>query len=86
MSTIPHHKYRLQGQQILVNSLLIVEVLSASMEGYNRGFKFTAYQSSASFQEYVLVAQERPHMARYVRQADGHRRRGIQFSAPAPVV
>lgn len=62
----------LQGQQMLVNPLLIVEVLSASTEGYDRGFKFTAYQSIASFQEYVLVAQERPHITRYVRQADGH--------------
>jgi Uma2 family endonuclease len=61
----------LQGQPMLVNPLLIVEVLSASTEGYDRGFKFTAYQSIASFQEYVLVAQDRPHITRYVRQADG---------------
>ena len=26
---------------------------------------------SPSFQEYVLVAQDRPHLTRYVRQADG---------------
>jgi Uma2 family endonuclease len=38
---------------------------------YDRGFKFTAYQSIASFQEYVLVAQDRPHITRYVRQTDG---------------
>jgi len=61
----------LQGQQMLVNPLLIVEVLSSSTEGYDRGFKCTAYQSIESFQEYVLVAQDRPHITRYVRQADG---------------
>ena len=37
----------LQGQQMLVNPLLIVEVLSASTEGYDRGFKFTAPQHHA---------------------------------------
>jgi hypothetical protein len=57
--------------QMLVNPLLLVEVLSASTEGYDRGFKFTAYQSIAGFQEYVLVTQDRPHITRYVRQADG---------------
>src|SRR5262245_51470849 len=61
----------LQGQQMLVNPLLIVEVLASSTEGYDRGFKFTAYQSIESFHEYVLVAQERLHITRYVRQADG---------------
>jgi Uma2 family endonuclease len=61
----------IQGQEMLVNPVLIVEVLSPSTEAYDRGRKFSAYQSIASFQEYLLVAQDRPHVTRYLRQPDG---------------
>nr|MDQ3012659.1 Uma2 family endonuclease [Acidobacteriota bacterium] len=61
---------KLQGQAMLVNPLLIVEVLSPTSEGYDYGAKFTYYQSVESFREYLLVAQDRPHITHYVRQAD----------------
>jgi Uma2 family endonuclease len=58
------------GQVMLVNPLLLVEVLSPTTKDYDTDGKFLAYQSIASFQEYLLVAQECPHVTRYVRQAD----------------
>lgn len=61
----------LQGIEMLVNPLLIVEVLSPSTENYDREAKFLAYQSIASFQEYLLIAQHRPHVTQYIRQPDG---------------
>lgn len=61
----------LQGLELLVNPLVIIEILSASTEAYDRGRKFLEYQSLESLQEYVLVAQERPHIAHYVRQEGG---------------
>ncbi|MGH9766316.1 MAG: Uma2 family endonuclease [Blastocatellia bacterium] len=61
----------IQGQEMLVNPLLIVEVLSESTKAYNFDFKFTAYQSIESFKEYLLVAQDRPKVTQYVRQPDG---------------
>jgi Uma2 family endonuclease len=61
----------IQGQEMLVNPLLIVEVLSASTKGYDFDFKFTAYQSIESFREYLLIAQDRPHVTQYVRQREG---------------
>jgi Uma2 family endonuclease len=61
----------LQGQEMLVNPVLLIEVLSSSTEGYDRGQKFTSYQSIESFCEYLLVAQDRPHITHYVRQPDG---------------
>ncbi len=61
----------IQGQEMLVNPLLIVEVLSASTKGYDFDFKFTAYQSIESFREYLLIAQDRPHVTQYVRQENG---------------
>ena len=41
---------------VLLNPVLIVEVLSESTEGYNRGGKFAHYHRIATLQEYVLIA------------------------------
>jgi Uma2 family endonuclease len=54
----------------LLNPRIVVEVLSDSTEKYDRGTKFAHYRQLASVQEYVLVAQDRPLVERYVRQAD----------------
>jgi Uma2 family endonuclease len=59
------------GVEVLTNPTIIIEVLSKSTEGYDRGDKFTHYQSIPSFQEYLLVAQHRPHVTHLVKQADG---------------
>jgi Uma2 family endonuclease len=55
----------------LLNPCTIVEVLSVSTEKYDRGDKFTHYQRVPSIQEYVLIAQDRPFIERFVRQPDG---------------
>jgi Uma2 family endonuclease len=55
----------------LLNPRAIVEVLSDSTEKYDRGGKFGHYRQVDSLQEYVLVAQDRPLVERYVRQANG---------------
>lgn len=60
-----------QGLDVLVNPSLIIEILSPSTEAYNRGQKFVSYESIDSFREYLLVAQDRPYITHYVRQADG---------------
>ncbi|MBL8207121.1 MAG: Uma2 family endonuclease [Blastocatellia bacterium] len=59
------------GIDVLTNPALIVEVLSKSTEAYDRGDKFSHYQSIPSFCEYLLVAQHRPHVAQLVKQANG---------------
>ena len=59
-----------QVQDTLLNPRVIVEVLSDSTEKYDRGTKFAHYRQLPSVQEYVLVAQDRPLVERYVRQAD----------------
>jgi Uma2 family endonuclease len=60
----------LLGQDMLVNPLVIVEIASPTTKGSENGERFLAYQSIESFQEYLLVAQDRAHVTRYVRQAD----------------
>ncbi len=41
------------------NPTLIVEVLSDSTANYDRGAKFQSYQNIESFQEYILISQDR---------------------------
>src|SRR5436190_7512669 len=61
----------IQGVEMLVNPILLVKVLSTSTASYDLDAKFTAYQSIESFREYLLIAQDRAHVIRYVRQAQG---------------
>ena len=60
-----------QGLEMLTNPVLLVEVLSPSTAAYDLDAKFTAYQSIPSFCEYLVIAQDRPHVIRYVRQPQG---------------
>jgi Uncharacterized protein conserved in cyanobacteria len=59
------------GIDTLTNPALLIEILSPSTEAYDRGDKFSRYQSIPSFREYWLVAQHRPHVTQLVRQDDG---------------
>ena len=54
----------------LLNPVVVIEVLSASTEAYDRGEKFVHYQRLDSLKEYLLVAQDKVHVERYVRQGD----------------
>jgi Uma2 family endonuclease len=52
------------------NPKVIVEVLSQSTEGYDRGDKFAHYQRLDSLTDYLLVSQGTTRVEHYVRQAD----------------
>lgn len=56
----------------LLNPTLIVEVLSPSTEGYDRGKKFSHYRTVESLREYVLVSQDEPRVEVFSRQTEGH--------------
>jgi Uma2 family endonuclease len=56
----------------LLNPTLIVEVLSHSTEGYDRGFKFAQYRRVESLEEYALVWQTEPRVEVFRRQEGGH--------------
>lgn len=62
---------RFNGNDLLLNPVLLYEVLSPSTEGFDRGDKFTYYKSIPSLSEYLLIAQHRPHITQYVKQPDG---------------
>jgi len=60
-----------QDREAIVNPRVIFEVLSKSTESYDRGKKFDLYRQLESLREYILVAQDEPHVERFVRQEDG---------------
>jgi Uma2 family endonuclease len=55
---------------VLLNPILIIEVLSDSTEGFDRGRKFQAYQRLESLHEYILISQDKPVVEQYVRQTE----------------
>lgn len=60
-----------ERRDTLLNPTLIIEVLSDSTEGYDRGKKFEHYRKLESLTEYVLIAQDRCHIESYRRQSNG---------------
>ena len=48
--------------EAITNPCVIVEVLSASTDRYDRDGKFEAYKKLPSFEQYVLVSQDEPHI------------------------
>jgi Uma2 family endonuclease len=54
-----------------MNPTVVVEVLSPSTEGYDRGLKAQSYRQVKTLRASLLVAQDRPHVEIYQRQADG---------------
>jgi Uma2 family endonuclease len=64
---------RFEDQHVdtLLNPTAIIEVLSDSTEGYDRGEKFAHYRALPSLSDYLLVAQDQPLIEHYQRQPDG---------------
>lgn len=56
----------------VTNPRLIVEVLSDSSEGYDRGEKFAHYRRLDSLAEYLLVSQREPRLELYRKNDQGH--------------
>jgi Uma2 family endonuclease len=55
----------------LRNPIVIIEVLSQSTEGYDRGLKFIKYRRIETLKEYLLVAQDLALIEHYSRQPSG---------------
>jgi Uma2 family endonuclease len=57
---------------VLVNPAILVEVLSTSTEGYDRGLKWEGYQRIASLTDYLLVSQSKVQVEHYRRREANH--------------
>ena len=55
-------------RETFVNPTVLIEVLSESTEAYDRGMKTEFYRTIPTLQEYLLIAQDRPHVDHYRRQ------------------
>lgn len=55
----------------VTNPCVIVEVLSDATRDYDRGEKFTLYQAIPTFQEYLLIEQDRVWVEHWQRQPTG---------------
>ena len=63
---LDHHR------DVLINPQVLIEVLSASTEAFDRGEKFIRYRKALpSLTDYILVWQELPLIEHFIRQADG---------------
>ena len=59
---------KINGIDVLTNPIIIVEVLSPGTEQLDKEEKRNAYQRLASVKEYLIVAQDAPHVTQYLRQ------------------
>jgi len=64
-------KLEIESNDVLLNPQILVEVLSASTEQYDRGLKWEGYQLIASLTDYVLVSQTAARIEHFQRVADG---------------
>ena len=64
-------QYYKNREDTIINPVVVVEVLSPSTAGFDKGTKFEYYRSLQSFKEYVLIHQNRHHVAVWTKQADG---------------
>lgn len=62
--------YAPDRRDTLTNPLLIIEILSPSTAADDRGTKFALYRTIPSFQEYVLVEQDRIYLEQYAKTND----------------
>lgn len=59
-------------KDVVLNPRVIFEVLSPSTESFDRGGKFTNFQTwNPSLENYVLVSQEQAQVEMFTRQTDG---------------
>ena len=59
-----------ENEDVLLNPVVIMEVLSDSTEAYDRGDKFIHYQNIPSLVEYVLISQKSVQVEKFLRQLD----------------
>ena len=72
-------------KQTVINPKVVIEVLSPSTEGDDRGDKFDRYRGIESLEEYVLVSQTTPKVETFLRQPGGawlyHATEGLDATA-----
>jgi Uma2 family endonuclease len=68
----PEFEKHTNGLEALLNPSIIIEVLSESTEGYDRGEKFDCYRTLPSFEQYVLVDSTRRRIQTITKHDETH--------------
>lgn len=75
-----------QGREdLIINPLMIVEVLSRSTASFDKSGKFLLYEQLPSFQEYILVEQNYPRVESWFRQTTTSWDKTIQTSTEVAI-
>jgi Uma2 family endonuclease len=65
-------EYLDEHRDVVLNPKVIMEVLSTTTESFDRGEKFSRYQSwNPTLTDYLLIPQDKAQIEHYTRQADG---------------
>jgi Uma2 family endonuclease len=62
--------YQEGRKDTLLNPILIAEILSPSTANYDRTGKFASYRTIPSFQEYLLISQDRNYIEHFHKESD----------------
>lgn len=68
---------KIEGFDVLVNPIVVIEVLSPGTASLDRNQKRAAYQAIPSVQEVLLISQEAPFVTRYLRQNEAWTREDV---------
>ena len=68
--TCGEEQFEDSNNDVLLNPIILVEVLSESTASYDRGDKFEHYRRIESLREYIIISQEPYRVDQYVRQND----------------
>ena len=63
--------FALERKDTIINPCVIIEVLSESTEGYDRGEKFKMYRSLEQVKEYILISQTAIGVEHFVKNSEG---------------
>ena len=65
---------------ILMNPTLVIEVLSESTEGFDRGDKFKSYRQIKSLKEYILIDSKKKSIEQFYLDSEGEWRFGSEIT------
>jgi Uma2 family endonuclease len=66
----PPLEYSADDPYALTNPVVLIEVLSASTEKFDRGEKWSHYQRIPSLRDFLLISQDQMRVEHYMRQGD----------------
>ena len=78
-------EYAKNRRDTLTNPLLIAEVLSKSTRAFDKDDKFAAYRTIPSFQEYLLIDQDRVYIEHYSK-TEPHKWVFLEYDNPQAIL